>query len=203
MTKSNGQGQTMTTRDKIEQALVDELREKHITDIAVADITKRSGVSKSTFYRNYHDIYEVYEYMVSTLVNKSTALFVKVFVNEEISTDVVADTISEDVFAPGAFNFSERDTFVVKNAMQCGDMKVLRIFYKAIYDAFYNTYSAVAEDKDELDFYCAFFVRAFISCFLGDFAKKKKFNMDYIYLALELVEPLKKGRRLVSDEPVN
>ncbi len=47
------------SRQCIEKVFVELLQTKEITEITVADICKKTGLNRSTFYANYADIYEL------------------------------------------------------------------------------------------------------------------------------------------------
>lgn len=47
------------SREKIEQAFIELIQNKEITEINVTDLVKKAGVNRSTFYVNYVDIYDL------------------------------------------------------------------------------------------------------------------------------------------------
>ncbi len=47
------------TREKIRAALIECLQEKNLSQIQVKELVEHSGVSRSSFYRNYDTIYDV------------------------------------------------------------------------------------------------------------------------------------------------
>ena len=50
----------LSASEKIQNAMVECLKEKiKLDDLTVAELSKRAGVGKSTFYRHYKDIYDV------------------------------------------------------------------------------------------------------------------------------------------------
>ncbi len=51
--KQNNAEANALARESIEQALILLLEEKQFSDITITDITKRAGVSRVTYYRNY------------------------------------------------------------------------------------------------------------------------------------------------------
>lgn len=67
----------LASTEKIEAAIVDFIDEGKFSEITVADITEKAGVGKSTFYRYYKDIYEVYGHLVDGFVERCENLIKK------------------------------------------------------------------------------------------------------------------------------
>ncbi len=67
--KKNNEESNAIARESIEKALILLMEEKEFDDITITDITKRAGVSRVTYYRNYsskEDILTGYLYNVVT-----------------------------------------------------------------------------------------------------------------------------------------
>lgn len=48
-------------KDRMEQAFFELLEEKHYSKISVSELIEKSGVSRTTFYRNYEDVFDMYK----------------------------------------------------------------------------------------------------------------------------------------------
>ncbi len=61
--------------DKLEMNFFDLMEEKHYSKIKVSELIKRAGVSRTTFYRHYDDIFDMYRKvsvkLISALVSES------------------------------------------------------------------------------------------------------------------------------------
>ena len=60
---------------KIEKAFVELLQDRDIKDISVSDISKKTGLNRSTFYANFLDIYDLADKVRKNLENEFTNLF--------------------------------------------------------------------------------------------------------------------------------
>lgn len=64
---------TAYTRMVIQEALTDLLKEKHLDRITVKEICEKADINRATFYRNYMDIYDLYEQMEEELTENAFA----------------------------------------------------------------------------------------------------------------------------------
>lgn len=185
------QNKKPSIKERINAALVEILKTAELSDITVAMLINKAGVSKSTFYRNYHDVFEVYECMVDEFIKRAARVVVGMFVEESISFDDVKETVNEEVFSPDAFSFDENDTFVFKKTLECGDVKVLTMFYSKLYETISHAFKNRFNNSEERQFYCGFLIKAFISCYIADMSSGRKFDIDLLNFAFGLVSTLK------------
>ena len=76
----------LTAAEKIQQALVECLKEKMaIESITISYITEKAGVGKSTFYRNYKDIYDVYEQLVGGFAERCENVIARIFFENSLT----------------------------------------------------------------------------------------------------------------------
>ena len=81
-----GSYENLTAAEKIQGALVECLKEKiKLDELTIAELSKRAGVGKSTFYRHYKDIYDVYEQLVDGFMERVEALIVRAFFEKNIT----------------------------------------------------------------------------------------------------------------------
>lgn len=57
----------LSARDKMEKAYFELLETTHYSKITVADIIEKAGVSRTTFYRHYMDIFDMHEKVADRL----------------------------------------------------------------------------------------------------------------------------------------
>lgn len=61
---------TVKTRQKIEAGLMQLLESRHLNQVTVSALCQLVKINRSTFYRNYHDTYDVYEQMERRLTEQ-------------------------------------------------------------------------------------------------------------------------------------
>ncbi len=62
-------GRFMNTKQKLADALKEEMKNTPIPRIRIGDLTKRAGINRQTFYYHYHDIYDLLEDMYSRMLD--------------------------------------------------------------------------------------------------------------------------------------
>ncbi len=73
--KQNNAESNAIARESIEQALILLMEEKEFSDISITDITKRAGVSRVTYYRNYSSKEDILSgYLQAVVTDFSLAL---------------------------------------------------------------------------------------------------------------------------------
>ena len=74
----------MTARDKMEKVYFDMLETTHYSKITVSDIISKAGVSRTTFYRHYVDIFDMHEKVADSLSAAIIEMCVKKIVIEGV-----------------------------------------------------------------------------------------------------------------------
>lgn len=63
------------SQDKIERAFIELIQTREISRISVAEICKKTGLNRSTFYANYEDIYDLADKIMDKLENDVSELY--------------------------------------------------------------------------------------------------------------------------------
>ena len=56
-----------TARDRLEKAYFEFIEQTHYSKITVSDIISKAGVSRTTFYRHYTDIFDMHKKVAERL----------------------------------------------------------------------------------------------------------------------------------------
>ena len=64
---------TAYTRKVLRDALLDMLADHHLEDVTVKDLCARADVNRSTFYRNFSDVYDLFEQTERELTEEAFA----------------------------------------------------------------------------------------------------------------------------------
>lgn len=68
--KQSDSRRVQETKQKLQTALLELLQEKNIEQITVMEITERAQINRTSFYRYYLDVYDLYEQIIDALVEK-------------------------------------------------------------------------------------------------------------------------------------
>lgn len=176
--------ETAKAKDLIADALAVIISEKNIRDITVAELTKAAGVSKSSFYRNFHDIYEVFEYLSDGFVNRaSEVMFSFLFDFSPTVVRMIPDDIDWQSII-SLFAFTPADEAVVNYLFNIKDAKVFRSVVKLVVDKVVSYGKEHKLDIELVEFCTRFIANGIYYFFLNDYISKDKFNRDLLELVM-------------------
>ena len=144
------------TAQLMNQALISLLEKKDIEFITVTEITKKSGVNRSTFYLHYENIYELLEETIENLNKKFLSSF-HLQTPLQITSKKDAFLITDEQLIP-YLNFVKQNKRILKLINKKPQLFQARITYQKMYDKiFYPAISQYVSQEDEkiynLEFY--------------------------------------------------
>jgi len=72
--KKNNMEINTITRESIEQALISLIKEKDFKDITITEITKKAGVSRTAYYRNYNSKEDILSNCLQRIMNTTSKI---------------------------------------------------------------------------------------------------------------------------------
>lgn len=179
----------LTASEKIQTALVECLKEKmKIEDITVAYITDRAGVGKSTFYRNYKDIYDVYEQLVEGFVERCECLIYKIFFEKTMTLKEALWIFAKNGLHKDNELFYARDRVVISHSIATDDAKVIDILYDKMYALVFQIAKKVYDDDEAADFGATFILNGNIIPIFSNLHINGKLKLETVMLSFELFE---------------
>lgn len=148
---------TAYTRKVIKDSLYKLLEKKHLSEITVKELCEEADINRATFYRNYEDIYDLYEKLEAELTQEA-------FRGNDLTNDRyrLLEIIYENQPFYKEFFDSHLESRFVKQAIEkaCVQMKDI-LLQRGTYDektfsiAYqYNYYGAIGVIKEWLDNGC-------------------------------------------------
>lgn len=179
----------LTAAEKIQQALVECLKEKTaIESITISYITEKAGVGKSTFYRNYKDIYDVYEQLVVGFVERCENLISKIFFENSITLKEVARILIKHGIHRDNELFYLKDYFVVKYAVEMSDTQVFDILYNRMHAMIVQIARRVYDDDEAAHFGATFILNGNIIPILLNLHSNGRISFKTVMLSFEIFE---------------
>lgn len=169
-------------KNRIADALVDLIKNKRIEEITVAEITKLANVGKSTFYRHYHDIYDVFDYLSNGFVNRVCGVMLAV-VLEYSAADFkdIPDSIDYRTIMT-MFGLRDADTVLVDYLFSIRDAKVFRSVVKHFVEAVGNYARENNLNADAVEFCTRFIMNGIYYTVLTNYLDKGKFDTSLLEL---------------------
>ncbi len=180
---------SLTANEKIQQAFVECLREKiKIDEITVLTVCERAGVSKSTFYRNYKDIYEIFEQLVDEFMKRCESLIIRLFFEKSISMKEITFILMKSGLKKDNELFYARDAVLIDYSIELGNSEVIEILYDKAYDYAFRIAKRIGVDDESAAFGATFFLNGNIIPIILNVHTKKRIDLKTVMLTVELFE---------------
>lgn len=172
------------TANLMNQALLLLLEKKDIEFISVTEITQKAGVSRSTFYLHYDNIYELFEETIENLHKE----FINSFTDKtppNMTSKSDAFLITENQLIP-YLNFCRKNKRILKLIHQKPTLFQKEKTYKTMYDTiFYPAISHFLKNENEKIYCLEFFTQGVAGII------RKWIDLDCVTEISELIEIIK------------
>lgn len=175
--------------EKIEEALVECLRKKmKIEDITIVQLIKIAGVGKSTFYRHYKDIYDVYEQLVDGFMERVEVLIVRVFFEKTITVKEIIWILMKSGAKRDNELFFAKDAILLNHSIEFENAKVIEMLYAKAHELIVKVSKRIGADDEAADFGATFFLNGNIVPIFSNLHSKGKLNLKTILITMDIFE---------------
>lgn len=184
---------SLSTKEKISESLLDMLEEKNIDDITVGELIEFAAVSRSTFYRNFHDVYDVYDNMLENFAKKCMTYF-ELILESKVSLSDIQENVTLDWHMKNGNFFTEEDYKLFSQVVYSPvSTMVLNKLYLAFYKLLKDYLMNMGLKEDKADFYSDFILESLLSLYSYALKNNNKFNTEILESALRIIENCKQG----------
>lgn len=164
----------ITARDKMEKVYFDMLETTHYSKITVSDIISKAGVSRTTFYRHYVDIFDMHEKVADRFASSIIEMCIKKVVIEGV-----------DVYDELVKVFIGQDKYILLISGKNGS----RFFFEAIYhNAMKYLLPVFGKFSEETEFRLRFIAVAAIGVYVRNILENREHNTEFIEVCKKLVD---------------
>lgn len=188
------ENKSVKAKERIAEALAVLIKEKQIEDITVAELAQKADVSKSSFYRNFRDIYEVFEYLSNGFVNKVCDVMLALVFNckyedlKNMPRKIDFNAVKQ------LLGFSDIDTDIVNYLLRVKNSKVFRSVVKLFVEAVVKYANEKGLDTDAVEYYTRFIANGIYYCMLTSYIDDGSFEMEFIEILMSFdINELKQG----------
>lgn len=179
----------LTANERIQEALVECLKEKiKIEDLTVAFLAKKAGVGKSTFYRYYKDIYDVYEQLVESFMGRCEKLIRRVFFENTLTVEKAIWIVMKSGLKKDNELFYARDAILINYSIEFSNGKIVELLYDKAYDYVLKISKIIGADDESAHFGATFFLNGNIMPILSVLHSKDKLSLGTVILTTEIFE---------------
>lgn len=164
-----------SARDRLERAYFELIEQTHYSKITVSDIIRKVGISRTTFYRHYVDIFDMHRKIADRLASS---------IIKECAMLVLSSHGDEDYFEGILKIFNTQEKYIILISGKNGS----RYFFEAMLRNAYEIVSGskLAFDEDQL-FRLRFMTGAMIGIYIHDIIDGREHNPNYIKICKKLL----------------
>ena len=179
----------LTAAEKIQQALVECLKEKTaIESITISYITEKAGVGKSTFYRHYKDIYDVYEQLIDGFMERCESLIMRIFFEKTLTIKEAVWIFMKSGTKRDNELFYARDAILINHSIENENAKVIDMLYDKAYDIVVKVSKRIGADDEAAHFGATFFLNGNIVPIMSNLHINGKLNLKTVLITFDLFE---------------
>lgn len=179
----------LSASEKIQNAMVECLKEKiKLDDLTVAELSKRAGVGKSTFYRHYKDIYDVYEQLIDGFMERCESLIMKIFFEKSLTVKEAVWIFMKSGAKRDNELFYARDAILINHSIENENAKVIDMLYDKAYDIVVKISKRVGADDEASHFGATFFLNGNIVPIMSNLHINGKLNLKTVLITFDLFE---------------
>lgn len=182
-------GKNIPASEKILEAFVECLKEKiSIDEITVAYISEKAGVGKSTFYRNYKDVYDIYEQLIDSFLGRVENLITKLFFEKSITVTELAFVFLKNGLKRDNRFFLARDAILLDYSIGMGTSRVVELVYDKVYAYAVSLAKKIGIDDERAAFGAAFFLNGNIIPIILNMHTKGRIEIEPLVLTMRIFE---------------
>ena len=133
-------GLTNKSADKLIRGFFSLLEEKHYSEITVTELISRSGVSRTTFYRQFEDIFDMYDKVCGLMIDEIMKSIVAAFENDKTGDlSVLIDVLCE--------KFESQKHYTRLLCGRNGDIKFFEIGVRVAF-LYFSVFEKVLSEKE-------------------------------------------------------
>ena len=169
--------------------MIECIKEKiRLEDLTVSELTKRAGVGKSTFYRHFKDIYDVYEQLIDGFMERCESLIMKVFFEKSLTVKEAVWIFMKSGTKRDNELFYARDVILINHSIENENAKVIDMLYDKAYDIVVKISKRIGADDEAAHFGAAFFLNGNIVPIMSNLHLNGKLNLKTVLITFDLFE---------------
>ncbi len=166
---------TSAAVQKLEKAYFDMLENVHYSKISVSDIISKAGVSRTTFYRHYVDIFDMHKKVAEDFSNA---------IIEECFFAINGSQDENDYFDAVYKIFNTQEKYIMLISGENGSRYFFEALYHKVTQSFLPLKMILSEDQT---FRLKFMTIAMIGIYVKDIIEHREHNLEYIKICKKLI----------------
>lgn len=164
-----------SARDRLERAYFELIEQTHYSKITVSDIIRKVGISRTTFYRHYTDIFDMHQRISDRLAYS---------IIEECAGLIMTARSEQDYFDEVLRILNTQEKYILLISGENGSRYFFESMLRCSQELVYRIFSHCSED---FLFRLRFITIAMIGVYVRDVLEGREHNPAYIKLCKDLI----------------
>lgn len=158
------------------------LGKKQIEDITVSELVKIADVGKSTFYRHYHDIYDVFDEITEGFASRALGIMLRLVFSDSPFEKIGKESIISVGEVMELFGLEQSDMVLVNYLFDVKSMKTFHLVVER-FRAIVKEYALKMNvDGEQADYYTKFVMNGLLYSTLNDYKYNGTLNLEFVKL---------------------
>ncbi|MBE6812175.1 MAG: TetR/AcrR family transcriptional regulator [Ruminococcaceae bacterium] len=178
---------TTVNKNRIADALIELLQDNTVENITVTQLTAKAQIGKSTFYRTFSDIYEVFDYLFCDFCERCLHIMTKLFLYKDVPhvlTEKKTLMPAAEIF--NQFGLLPKDTALMQYLFRTNNIRLL----KQLIDRFQQSTVPLAQqagfDPQKASYFARFIANGTVFSMLESYRRQDTIDTDIILFLLSL-----------------
>lgn len=178
---------TTLNKNRIANALIELMQDNTVETITVTQLTEKAQIGKSTFYRTFSDIFEVFDYLFCDFCDRCLVIMTRLFLFKDVPQVLTAKkTLMPAAEIFNQFHLLPKDTALMQYLFRTNNIRLLKL----LIDRFQQSTVPLAElaglDSEKASFFARFIANGTVFSMLESYRRRDSIDTDIILFLLSL-----------------
>lgn len=174
-------------KNRIADALIELMQDNTVENITVTQLTEKAQIGKSTFYRTFSDIYEVFDYMFCDFCDRCLVIMTRLF----LFKDVPQVLTEKKTLMPAAeifrqFQLQPKDTILMQYLFRTNNIRLLKQLIDRFQQATVPLAVQAGFDPQKASYFARFIANGTVFSMLESYRRHDSIDTDIILFLLSL-----------------
>ncbi len=145
------------TKQRIADAMLELLQRYSLEQLTVAQIAEEAGIGKSTFYRHFHDVYDVFSFLFDDFSKRCLSVMTAILFSKDAPSELkLANMAVPAQEVASLLCFTEKDTILMEYLMRSDSIRLVTHFMNCLHNSVIPMAQKAGLDTEKAAFFLRF-----------------------------------------------
>lgn len=174
-------------KNRIADALIELMQDNTVENITVTQLTEKAQIGKSTFYRTFSDIYEVFDYLFCDFCDRCLVIMTRLFLFKDVPqvlTEKKTLMPASEIFKQ--FHLLHKDTILMQYLFRTNNIRLLKQLIDRFQQATVPLAVQAGFDPQKASYFARFIANGTVFSMLESYRRQDTIDTDIILFLLSL-----------------